>query len=173
MVERFVYIEDVRGSSPCARTMIHKHTQAVKLVLLTIAVLIVGLATYVSSFSIRTYPKVKTKMGGETFTLYVADTDARRVRGLSGTKSLRAREGMLFEFGHPGFWSFWMKDMLIPIDIIYVHGTKVVDVKRNVKPETYPATFLPSVAADRVIEVNAGVSTQKGINAGSSVEFLR
>ena len=52
--------------------------------------------------------------------LDLAATNEEKRRGLSGRNGLEENEGMLFVFEEPGFYSFWMKDMLFPIDIIWI-----------------------------------------------------
>src|SRR4051812_34888171 len=55
------------------------------------------------------------------FNLLVAKSETERQKGLSGRKSLSQNQGMIFIFDHPDKYGFWMKDMLFPIDIIYIN----------------------------------------------------
>lgn len=107
----------------------------------------------------------------------VADTFAEQSRGLAGVESLRDNEGMLFVFGTPGRYGFWMKGMKIPIDIIWLdkHGV-VVDMKENVPPSSYRSnedaeTFLPARAASYVLEVRAGFAEAHGVKIGDTASF--
>lgn len=107
----------------------------------------------------------------------VAETPALRERGLSGVEVLPQKTGMLFIFPEPAFHSFWMKDMKIPIDMIWIRDGTVVDVTQNAKPE--PGVphqnlrlYMPQKAADMVLEVNAGFAEAYGIKAGTSAHIF-
>jgi len=105
----------------------------------------------------------------QTFSFEVADTTAEREQGLSGRESV-PQDGMLFIFPEKGNYGFWMKDMLIPIDMIWIadDGT-VVDVDRNVLPETYPKAFHPSEPVRYVLETEAGDADRRGWIEGAQV----
>lgn len=117
------------------------------------------------------YPKMSVKIGNSYYTLYVADTVKRREQGLSGSTVLKKNEGMLFSFYEPNFYGFWMKDMKFPVDIIYISGAVVVDIKENVLPDSYPETFFGKLPYDKVVELNAGESKKNGIAAGQIVNW--
>jgi uncharacterized membrane protein (UPF0127 family) len=102
----------------------------------------------------------------------VAMTQAERQRGLSGRLCLQPDRGMLFIFGQPGYYAFWMRDMHFDIDIVWLSADKsVVQVDTGVKPSTYPNTFLPSQPAKYVLELGAGQAEAKGITAGRQLTF--
>jgi uncharacterized protein len=102
----------------------------------------------------------------------VADTDMERGQGLSGHPPLAENEGMLFLFDTPSRPAFWMKDMLFPLDIIWLSSDwKVVDITPNLAPDTYPAVFAPSMDAQYVLEVPAGFAAREGVEIGQSVVF--
>lgn len=62
---------------------------------------------------------------------------------------------MLFVFPEAGLHRFWMKDMNFPIDIYWLgKNYEVVDVAKNVPPESYPKTFSPKSPANYVLETN-------------------
>lgn len=86
----------------------------------------------------------------------VADERAERQRGLSGVESIGELEGKLFVFDEEGYHDIWMKDMLFPIDIIFINEEfKIVDIAENVVPETYPLTYTSSEPARFILETNA------------------
>src|SRR3972149_4363578 len=73
----------------------------------------------------------------------IAGTPAERTRGLSGRECIGKNQGMLFVFDKPDYYPFWMKNMRFPIDIIWIDASKkVVYVKSNVAPSSYPQTFV-------------------------------
>lgn len=133
--------------------------------------LIFGLAFLVALFFSNRYFMPQVVIGGQTVKVMIADSEDERVKGLSGRRSLAANRGMLFIFDETGNYGIWMKDMRFPIDVIWINGNEVVDIKADIAPETYPAVFTPQEPAQYVLEVNTGFSAEHGIEKGSSVEF--
>lgn len=100
----------------------------------------------------------------------VVDTPETRAKGLSGRKSLAANEGMLFIFPDDGIYGFWMKDMLFPIDIVWISADKrVVHVDSDVSPITYPRVFEPPLPVRYVLELPAGKAKEYNALPGSNV----
>jgi uncharacterized membrane protein (UPF0127 family) len=97
-------------------------------------------------------------------------------RGLGSRQSLPDDRGMLFVFPEPGLHGFWMKDMLISIDIIWISdGGRVVDVQ-TAQPEPGVADpqlkrYNPSGEAKYVLEVRAGLADEKGVQVGDEVQI--
>ncbi|MDD4901650.1 MAG: DUF192 domain-containing protein [Patescibacteria group bacterium] len=94
----------------------------------------------------------------------LAQAPAELERGLMFRKSLPADSGMLFIFPQEAPQSFWMKNTLIPLDMIFISADdKIVDIKNDFSPCTAdPCPVYQSVApAKYVLEVNAGI-VQKG-----------
>jgi len=103
----------------------------------------------------------------------VADTPALREQGLSGRKSLEKGEGMLFVFDTPGIYSFWMKDMNFPIDIIWINqNKKIVYIKENVTPGSFPQAFASTENAQYVLEVPAGFSARNNVQVGDIIDLV-
>ena len=96
--------------------------------------------------------------------------------GLGGRQSLPDDRGMLFVFPEAGRHAFWMKDMLIPIDIIWISAEgRVVDVQ-TAQPEPGVADpqlkrYIPSGEAKYVLEVRAGLAAEKGVRAGDEAQI--
>lgn len=98
-------------------------------------------------------------INGSKIRVEMADTLMKQAKGLSGRKSLGVGEGMLFLYAKPGFYSFWMKDMSFPIDIIWIsEDYEIIDIASNIQPDSFPRTFAPQKASQYVLEVNAGVA---------------
>lgn len=116
---------------------------------------------------------VRFENGYELSNIVVVSSNADRIKGLSGITSLSDDEGMLFLFdSSETVSSFWMKDMLIPIDIIWLSCEgKVVTIHKNLQPNSYPKTFSPSSEAQFVLEVKANLSEDKSIDIGDQVYF--
>jgi len=106
------------------------------------------------------------------FSMWVADTPVKRSLGLSGISKLNAHQGMIFVFTEESNYPFWMKDMLIPLDIIWLNEQKeVVFVKENAMPEDYPSSYIPDTNALYVIEVREGTIQSLNIEIGDSFEL--
>jgi uncharacterized membrane protein (UPF0127 family) len=116
----------------------------------------------------------KIKIGGEVIKVEVVDTPSTRAQGLSGRDSLEKDQAMLFVFDTPGNYSFWMKDMNFSIDIIWIDETgKIVYIKENATPESYPEGFGPNEKTSKyVLEVFSGFVDSYDLEVGDSVNLL-
>jgi len=113
------------------------------------------------------------EVGGVRFEVEIADTPEKRERGLSGRAPLAPNEGMLFVFDEPGIYSFWMKEMLFPIDIVWIDEEgRVVHITENADPSSYPQTFSPPSPVLYVLEISAGLVKINNISLGNQV-FLK
>ncbi len=118
--------------------------------------------------------RVDVSVGNATVRAEVAETIGQHERGLSGREKLGENEGMLFVFGTPDRYPFWMKEMRFPIDIIWINGGKVVDITRNLPSPLsgeIPASAFPSVPVTHVLEVNAGFTDLQGITIGDEIRI--
>jgi uncharacterized membrane protein (UPF0127 family) len=112
---------------------------------------------------------VTMKMGNDTFHLEVAANDRDRARGLMYRESMPIDHGMIFVFGPDQEREFWMRNTLIPLDIIYVNGAgRIVSIKHGV-----PLQEDPTVPSDEpmkwAIELNEGVAGATGLRVGSKL----
>ncbi|HTX86865.1 MAG TPA: DUF192 domain-containing protein [Candidatus Nanoarchaeia archaeon] len=101
-----------------------------------------------------------------------AITPAQLTRGLMFRQSMPADSGMLFIFPQESIRSFWMKNTLIPLDMIFISADdKIVDIKSNFQPCTAdPCPVYQSAApAKYVLEVKAGIIRKKGIAIGDKL----
>ncbi len=126
-----------------------------------------------SSRSDSLTPSSKVVINNHTFHVTVAKTSEEQQRGLSGLNSLPSDQGMLFLFDKPDYYSFWMKNMKFPIDIIFIKDDKVVSIVENAKPQsdTNPPIYQPEAPINRVLEINAGLSKKYNIKKGDRVEI--
>ena len=101
----------------------------------------------------------------------IAETDYETQTGLMYRDQLAQNHGMLFIFPDSQRRSFYMKNTKIPLDIIYIDENKtIVSFQKNAQP--FVETSLPSEApAKYVLEVNAGLSDEWGIEVGDTIEF--
>jgi uncharacterized membrane protein (UPF0127 family) len=106
-------------------------------------------------------------LDGASIHVTLARTPAEQEKGLGGRDSLLPDEGMLFVFPQDGQYTFWMKDMRFPIDIVWLSGDgRVVYIVPNLSPDTYPHSFAPSKPARYVLEVGAGFCTAHTVKIG-------
>ena len=106
----------------------------------------------------------------------LAVTREQRTRGLIGREHLGDREGMLFIHEVEGLYSFWMRGMVIPLDIVWIDADGVVaGVTANIMPAvegTIPQTYTPPRPIQYILEINAGLAEPVGIRAGSQARFV-
>jgi uncharacterized membrane protein (UPF0127 family) len=106
----------------------------------------------------------------------IVDTPLLRMRGLSGRPALAPEDGMLFLFETPRIQSFWMKDMLFEIDILWIRDGRIVGITPNLplpkSPRELPQ-FASPVPCDVVLEVRAGAAKHWGLLLGDSVRIER
>ncbi len=114
----------------------------------------------------------KAEIAGHDFSVSVAKSDKDKQIGLSSKENLPKDQGMLFVFDQPDYYSFWMKNMKFPIDIIYINGDKVTTVIKDAKPVQNGdlPIYQPSEKSDKVLEINAGLSDQYGIKNGTEIK---
>ncbi|MBT3348979.1 DUF192 domain-containing protein [bacterium] len=97
------------------------------------------------------------QIGGQTFTVEIADTPDSRTMGLMNRHVLPQNGGMLFVFDAPKIHSFWMKNTLIPLDVIWISSEKkVVDFQKLLPCESEPCPiYSPSEKSQWVLEIGA------------------
>jgi uncharacterized membrane protein (UPF0127 family) len=115
-------------------------------------------------------------IGDKNIAVEIVNTESSRRKGLGRRESLKEDYGMLFVFdSKPVSPIFWMKDMLIPLDIIWITNGKIVQINKSVPapgPDT-PDSKLDKLTTiypvDYVLEVNAGFSEKNNIAVGDTV----
>lgn len=110
---------------------------------------------------------INIKINNKEYKVKEAKTESEREKGLQGVKELPENEGMLFYFDSPKEnISFWMKDTLIPLDIIFINEDQEVTSVEQGEPNDESPIYGNDVAY--VLEVNQG----SGIKEGDELEFL-
>lgn len=112
---------------------------------------------------------------GVSYQLSIMQTEASRAQGLSNQQYLPKNAGMLFVFQQQGKYGFWMKDMLFPIDIIFIDNRKIVSIVHSA-PIPKPGEQLfelpiynPISPVNYVLEVNAGEANKHHFKRGDEV----
>ena len=105
------------------------------------------------------------------FTVEVARTPEEQTRGLMERQSLAPDRGMVFPYEPAQAVAFWMKNTLIPLDIIFIApGGKILRIEAN----TVPLSLDPvgsGDAVEAVLEIAGGRAAELGIAAGDKVEW--
>lgn len=124
-------------------------------------------------------PQTKLMINQTVLNVEVADTAAKRSRGLGGRDSLASDSGMLFIFPETKKYQFWMKGMKFSLDFIFIKDGKVVDLLRNVPPpeqniadENLPL-YQPIVPINMMLETNAGFIDANSIKIGDTVFLVK
>jgi len=112
----------------------------------------------------------------EIFILEIADNPYLQAKGLSGRTHLCQNCGMLFIFNKEIIQSFWMKDTLIPLDIIFINKSGQITDIYTASPEPKKSDlqlkiYQSSQAAKYVIELNAGTAVKIGLNKGDILDL--
>ncbi|KKT14715.1 MAG: hypothetical protein UW76_C0003G0016 [Parcubacteria group bacterium GW2011_GWF2_44_8b] len=113
------------------------------------------------------------KINETSIEVEVVDTPETRTMGLSNRKTLPEGMGMLFVFDNPVQDGFWMKDMRFAIDIVWIDEKfRVVDIEKEVTPETFPQIFYPNQSVKYVLELPAGYTNQYHIDINAVVQWF-
>tara|TARA_S200000501_G_C20551885_1_gene624765 strand:+ start:26 stop:514 length:489 start_codon:yes stop_codon:yes gene_type:complete len=110
---------------------------------------------------------------GEFLRLLIADDSIEKELGLMGIKSLDPNSGMIFVFNPQEKVNFWMKNTLIPLDIIFIKNDRIIEILHNVLPcavDECPL-FGPREKVDFVIELNSGRAKELGFEIGSKISL--
>ncbi|MFB2939359.1 DUF192 domain-containing protein [Aerosakkonemataceae cyanobacterium BLCC-F154] len=110
---------------------------------------------------------------GEVIQLEVTRTPAEQAMGLMYRQSLPDDRGMLFSFSPPQPVSFWMKNVVIPLDMIFLQNGVVRAIATNVPPckQDPCPTYGPNGTIDQVIELRGGRAAELGIKVGQQVKI--
>jgi len=113
---------------------------------------------------------IDTASGKQHFTIEEAKTQPQMMQGLMYRRSMPPDAGMLFEYDHPQPVAFWMKNTLIPLDMLFIgaDGT-VLDIHERAVPLS-----LDTIGTDKpvlgVLELNGGTVSRLGIKPGDRVD---
>jgi uncharacterized protein len=140
---------------------------------LTIAVLLLVACSHTQTQK-PAEPEVVLLVAGQPLHVKVelCRTEAERNRGMMFRTSLESGRGMLFLFEQPSVLKFWMKNTLIPLDMIFMDEQKrVVFVEHNATPQTYDPRG-PDTNSQFVLEVPGGWARSHGIEPGVTAHFV-
>ncbi|WP_319423407.1 DUF192 domain-containing protein [Pleurocapsa sp. FMAR1] len=115
------------------------------------------------------------EMAGKTIQLEVAQTPEQQAIGLMYRESLADDRGMLFPFAQERLASFWMKNVSISLDMIFLNGNQIVSIAADVPPckaEPCPI-YGPGALVNKVIELRGGRAKELGIKAGDKITIRK
>ncbi len=117
---------------------------------------------------------VALTLGNKTIQAEYAYDLRKQIKGLSGREGLDVNSGLFYAFPSEGSYYFWMRGMLFSIDIIWIGADgRVVDLKENLSPDTFPEKFTSREAAKYVLEVSAGFAKRNNISVGTKVDLSK
>jgi uncharacterized membrane protein (UPF0127 family) len=117
-------------------------------------------------------PLTVTTLGkSHTFRVELARTPAQQERGLMFRAAMGPDEGMLFPYDQPQVLSFWMKNTVLSLDLVFIGPDhRVINVAANAVPYS-EASILSAAPAIATLELNAGRAKEVGIVAGTKVDW--
>lgn len=121
---------------------------------------------------LQVIPLTVTTLGGtHTFRVEVAKTPQEQAKGLMFRTTMGPDEGMLFPYDQPRELSFWMKNTVLSLDLVFIDAQhRVLNIAENATPYSEQSILSagPGVA---VLELNGGRTRQLGIVAGNKVDW--
>ena len=111
----------------------------------------------------------KLSKNKEFFLVELAKNEYEREKGLQCKKHLKNNEGMLFIWSDEDYRNFWMKNTVIPLDLIFINSKfEIVDIYFNATPFS-KKSIRSQKRAKFVLELNSGVFKNKGFNVGDKI----
>ncbi len=146
-----------------------------KRIIVGAAVILIIATISVAYFALQTPKPTQIKIVGVVVTVELATTPAQLSKGLSGRDSMPSDHGMLFVFDSEDYWSFWMKDMKFPLDIIWFNSSRqavyIEQALQPCSPDNCPI-HTPSAKAMYVLEVIAGFVAVHDLALGDAFSFV-
>jgi len=137
-------------------------------------VLLVAIAAVVHGEELSPSTVPLTLPDGKTLQVEVARTEETRALGLMYRTALPEDRGMLFVFDRPGLYRFWMKNTLIPLDMVWMDDRKrIIHIEYQVPPcklDPCPV-YGPSAESLYVLEVISGVASRENLRPGQTLTF--
>lgn len=131
--------------------------------------------------SVKLQPTIEIKnenisvveIGGQIIKVDLAETVSQQTIGLGKREYLFPDQGMLFVYSDYQWQGFWMKDMLFPLDIIWLKDNKVVGWEKNVPVPTTTnlQIYYSPEPVNYVLEVPAGLVDNLDLEVGTEVKY--
>lgn len=141
------------------------------------ALFIIKTPTKSAALSCPDFNQSALTINQRSFNVALAITPAQQIRGLSGCNKIPGNSGLYFPLPQKKIAGFWMKEMLIPIDIIWIADGVIIGIEHNVptpddSSDSNLITYSPSQPINAVLELPAGTSRKLNISINDEV-FLQ
>ena len=139
-----------------------------------LAVIAAGLISLTSEAQLQHFATseltIVSATGPHRFTVEVAETPAQMEQGLMFRRTMAPDAGMLFDYKQPTMATMWMRNTLIPLDMLFVDAQgRIVNIHQRAVPQSLDV--IAAIAPVRaVIELNGGTAARLGIASGDRVQ---
>lgn len=146
------------------------------IIIIIFSLLVVSLSLYFLFFKNKESNNISLKIKNKTYQVEIASTINQKSKGLSNRSELCSNCAMLFVFNKDKTLPFWMKDTLIPLDLIWINSQyQVVDIQ-TAQPETETSVtklriYQNKEPAKYVLETNAGDSQKIKLEIGDTIKI--
>jgi uncharacterized membrane protein (UPF0127 family) len=143
------------------------------LIISPILLIIAGFLIWRLFFYIPSSNTINIKIANIDYKIELAKTISQKTKGLSGRETLCKNCGMLFIFGYETELPFWMKDTLIPLDMIWLNKDgKIVDIKTATETNS-TKIYQNQTKAQYVLELNANDSQKLNLKIGDIIDISK
>lgn len=145
----------------------------IMLIITPVLIIIAGILIWRLFFYLPPANSIKMKIGNSNYNIELSTTIAQKTKGLSGRDSLCKNCGMIFTFGFETNLPFWMKDTLIPLDMIWLDKNgKIVDIQ-TVTEINSTKIYQNQTPAQYVLELNANDSQKINLKIGDIIDLSK
>lgn len=147
----------------------------IKKILIPISLLIIFIAGIIIYTKNLNPKQPQVCINNTCFSIEIAETPQERQIWLMHRKHLPEKSGMLFVFEQSSPYGFWMKNTLIPLDMIWIdQDQKIIDIQQAIPCTTDPCpSYKPSWPALYVLELNSWISEKYGIKVWDNIEIIK
>jgi len=145
-----------------------------RILLLSCAAMIASLFVFAAKAQLQSFATseltIVSATGPHRFTVEVAETPAQMEQGLMFRRNMAPDAGMLFDYKAPTAATMWMRNTLIPLDMLFVDGQgRIVNIHQRAVPQTLDV-IAAGAPVRAVIELNGGTAARLGIAPGDRVQ---
>ena len=137
--------------------------------LIAAALVLTGATQAFAECSIETVA-MRGAFGSALFAVDVADDAEERAQGLMFVEQMPTMKGMLFVYDHPQRVSFWMRNTLIPLDMVFVGADGVVDNIHSMAQPLDETPIFGGTDIQYVLEINGGMAERLGLSVGDQMQ---
>jgi uncharacterized protein len=161
-------VQDFRTERGVSRQMIARRS-----ILILLIPAVTGLSVFSVGAEIQRFAtselSIVSSTGRHQFKVEVAETQAQMMQGLMFRRSLAPDAGMLFDYKQPTMATMWMRNTLIPLDMLFVDVQgRIVSIHQRAVPQS-DDVIAAAAPVRAVIELNGGTAARLGIEPGDQV----